>query len=40
MEVLKAPGPHGPKVYRFKVDDQQFESIDQIISGLKLRQLA
>jgi hypothetical protein len=40
MEVLKAPGPHGPKVYRFKVDSQQFESIDQIISGLKLRKLA
>lgn len=40
MEVLKAPGPHGPKVYRFKVDGQQFESVNQIITGLELRQLA
>ena len=40
MEILKSPGPHGPKVYRFKVDCHQFESMNQIITCLELRQLA
>ena len=40
MEVLKAPGPHGPKTYRFKVDGQQFKSMNQVITGLELRELA
>ena len=33
-------GSHEPKAYRFKVDGQQFESMDQIVTGLELRQLA
>lgn len=40
MNVYKKPGSHEPKIYRFKVDGQQFESVNQIITGLELRQLA
>ena len=40
MKDFKNSSPHGPKAYRFKVDGQQFESMNQMITGLELRQLA
>ena len=40
MNMFKNAGPHGPKAYRFKVDGQQFESVNQRVTGLELRQLA
>ena len=40
MIQFNTPGPHGPKGYRFKVDGQHFESKNQFVSGLELRQLA
>ena len=40
MEKLNSPGPHGPQVFHFTVDGQQYESREKIISGAKIRQIA
>lgn len=40
MEKSIFPAPQGHKTYHFKVDGRNFESRNQIVSGLEIRQAA
>lgn len=40
MEKTNPSGPQGHKTYHFKVDSNNLESFNQIISGLEIRQMA